>query len=32
VEHGTPDSALAGADVLHLKKALSETQSGGDKE
>jgi len=32
MEDGTPDPALAGADIFELEKALSETQSGDDKE
>jgi hypothetical protein len=32
VEDGTPDSVLAGTDVLQLEKALSKTQFRADKE
>jgi hypothetical protein len=32
VEDSTPDPVLAGTDVLQLEKALSEIQSGSDKE
>jgi len=32
VEDGTADSVLAGTDIFQLEKALSESQSRGDKE
>ena len=32
MEDGPPDPVLAGADIFELEKALSESQSGDDKE